>query len=548
MIPIRIETNESTWGITSCHKSPKLFVSSNSHNITMCPLDTENVPRSTTILGGHDNNIPCVCVSPDDKYLVSGSIDCSIKLWDIETKKELKRIIFPNWVWSTIWIKKDTIKLNKDINPVVVGGCCSSSGSSREEDNFLMKILKQRMFDGATQQMKEMSIQCEEMDEKKEKEDVVVEGGGGGRGGLSDNNEVSMKKTSGSGLYNGIGIYISNFPEDSDNDNDNYNDNENVNDENLYDAVDEFPSGDDVDDGDEEEEEEEGEVNEEEVELRNMVMIEEINRRQLQLRHQQAPSVPTPPTTATTPQPTSQQTQENNQKFVNPFRSNDDDIQTSATNTETTTTTTTTTTATTATITKTTSTSSSTTSSSSSLDDYLILGATSTFFTLLDGNLNELYRYMRPLSPHNFNYGTHTLPNFMLQNMERFSISYYFPELSVAVLASQGNCSVKIVRICRDRITTQYTMESESVALPFERSRRLEDAYVPLSGVTYIRKTKKKNDYDNNNNNNTAGKISDHDETMDMMMVVDEEEVYYTLYILFLSGTLFVYDIFGLPN
>ena len=57
---------------------------------------------------GHLNLITCVASSPDGKYAVSGSLDCTIRLWDVETgevaskpigghKESMKSRIFIRW-------------------------------------------------------------------------------------------------------------------------------------------------------------------------------------------------------------------------------------------------------------------------------------------------------------------------------------------------------------------------------------------------------------------------------------------------------------------
>jgi WD40 repeat protein len=42
-----------------------------------------------TSLQGHDNTVLSVAFSPDGKYLASGSYDGKIKLWSIESQKEI---------------------------------------------------------------------------------------------------------------------------------------------------------------------------------------------------------------------------------------------------------------------------------------------------------------------------------------------------------------------------------------------------------------------------------------------------------------------------
>ena len=41
---------------------------------------------------GHSNTVTSVAISSDSKYIVSGSGDKTIKIWDIESGKEIKTL------------------------------------------------------------------------------------------------------------------------------------------------------------------------------------------------------------------------------------------------------------------------------------------------------------------------------------------------------------------------------------------------------------------------------------------------------------------------
>ncbi len=47
------------------------------------------VEERDNTLKGHRNNVLSVAFSPDGKYLASGSYDNTVKLWSIESQKEV---------------------------------------------------------------------------------------------------------------------------------------------------------------------------------------------------------------------------------------------------------------------------------------------------------------------------------------------------------------------------------------------------------------------------------------------------------------------------
>jgi WD40 repeat protein len=51
----------------------------------------ENWPAMQKLLSGHEDPVSCVAVSPDGKYIVSGSDDSTIRVWDAETGEMIGR-------------------------------------------------------------------------------------------------------------------------------------------------------------------------------------------------------------------------------------------------------------------------------------------------------------------------------------------------------------------------------------------------------------------------------------------------------------------------
>lgn len=110
------------WGQCLCPIDNLLFVSANDHKIHVVDLHSNDVG----IIEGHMHNIPCIDYK--DKYLVSGSIDSTVRMWkmvenvqidDGDDSNELSKkattwhcmgqLTLPNWVWAVQWIHKHDI-------------------------------------------------------------------------------------------------------------------------------------------------------------------------------------------------------------------------------------------------------------------------------------------------------------------------------------------------------------------------------------------------------------------------------------------------------
>ncbi len=78
-------------------------------------------------VSGHIYGVNSVAISPNGKFIVSGSGDETIKIWDIKNKKEIERIMSreENWVWFDIKNKKlkrydkGNFLLNRDLTPFI---------------------------------------------------------------------------------------------------------------------------------------------------------------------------------------------------------------------------------------------------------------------------------------------------------------------------------------------------------------------------------------------------------------------------------------------
>ncbi|KAI9138767.1 hypothetical protein BKA69DRAFT_1117642, partial [Paraphysoderma sedebokerense] len=121
--PLRFSNEVSTWGATTHGPSYLLAVSANSHQITVWDLrsdlrhaesslstievsDGDNMTTDPLgngmhkrILQGHQHNIPCIDISDCGKWLVSTSIDSTVRIWYLPTGRTMYNII-PSQQWG----------------------------------------------------------------------------------------------------------------------------------------------------------------------------------------------------------------------------------------------------------------------------------------------------------------------------------------------------------------------------------------------------------------------------------------------------------------
>jgi WD40 repeat protein len=53
--------------------------------------------KEVTTLQGHSYPVTSVAFSPDGKYLASGSTDSTVKLWSVESQKEVTTLKVHRW-------------------------------------------------------------------------------------------------------------------------------------------------------------------------------------------------------------------------------------------------------------------------------------------------------------------------------------------------------------------------------------------------------------------------------------------------------------------
>jgi WD40 repeat protein len=85
---------ESTWSLSISNSF--LSLGCNSFVISIFDKKLEKF----YLLRGHTNNVPCVDLSPCERFLASVSIDETIRIWDLEEKKEIMQDSFDEWCWG----------------------------------------------------------------------------------------------------------------------------------------------------------------------------------------------------------------------------------------------------------------------------------------------------------------------------------------------------------------------------------------------------------------------------------------------------------------
>ena len=89
--PFIIEKGHTSW-INSIAISPDgKYIVSGSDDETIKIWDIKTAECLNTLLG-HSETVSSVTISPDGKYIVSGSIDKTIKIWDIKTAECLNTL------------------------------------------------------------------------------------------------------------------------------------------------------------------------------------------------------------------------------------------------------------------------------------------------------------------------------------------------------------------------------------------------------------------------------------------------------------------------
>jgi WD40 repeat protein len=95
--PLLLKVPMSAWGIDTHSTKRLLAISCNALIVTVFHLGmgiegwewTTTSPEDgeipSIVMRQHTNNIPCVAFDQTGEYVVSGSLDCTIRMWDCKT-------------------------------------------------------------------------------------------------------------------------------------------------------------------------------------------------------------------------------------------------------------------------------------------------------------------------------------------------------------------------------------------------------------------------------------------------------------------------------
>lgn len=103
--PLLLKVPMSAWGIDTHSSKRLLAISCNAHIITVfhlgmgidgwgwttTPPETGEIP--SIVMRQHMNNIPCVAFDRTGEYVVSGSLDRTVRMWDCKTGQPLGIVV-----------------------------------------------------------------------------------------------------------------------------------------------------------------------------------------------------------------------------------------------------------------------------------------------------------------------------------------------------------------------------------------------------------------------------------------------------------------------
>lgn len=107
-----------------------MAVSSNEWTIHIYDLNT----LTDVVLRGHKHNIPGIEFTCDGNFLVSCSIDGSLRIWNVETKDLIASdIISDEWHWTAQFISIEDVQTVQNLSSFLRMGVKNSSQISQDE-------------------------------------------------------------------------------------------------------------------------------------------------------------------------------------------------------------------------------------------------------------------------------------------------------------------------------------------------------------------------------------------------------------------------------
>ncbi|KAI9324436.1 WD40-repeat-containing domain protein [Zopfochytrium polystomum] len=86
-----------TYALATSQDSRFCFSCCSDGTVNMWDIHNRKLVRT---LGNHEESVTCCCVTPDGAKLVTGSLDKTVKMWDIMSGKELSSYEFPSQIFS----------------------------------------------------------------------------------------------------------------------------------------------------------------------------------------------------------------------------------------------------------------------------------------------------------------------------------------------------------------------------------------------------------------------------------------------------------------
>ncbi|KAF6029184.1 RRP9 [Bugula neritina] len=113
------DSEDDTDGLLSRHLQHDARKLKGKHFVPVAEHILEPKPEDITLLKGHQLSLTCVVISPDNLFIYTGSKDCSVIKWDVQTQKK---------VHTAHGGRKSTVLIHKGHTTHILSMAISSSG------------------------------------------------------------------------------------------------------------------------------------------------------------------------------------------------------------------------------------------------------------------------------------------------------------------------------------------------------------------------------------------------------------------------------------